>query len=75
MDEGVDRVTAALQRLQHPDWPVPDPVTMYALSRALMGALRAASEEDHPALDDPRFEEVLVRMVTGTLHQPGGRVR
>jgi len=69
MDEGAERVSAAMARLDDPDWPVPDPVTLYALSRALMGALRAASEEDHPALDDPRFEEALVRLVTGLLHR------
>jgi AcrR family transcriptional regulator len=73
MDEGAGRASAALARLAHPEWPEPDAVTMYALSRALMGALRAASVEEHPALEDPRFEDALVRMVTGALHRPAGR--
>lgn len=71
MDEGAERALAALARLDDPAWPAPDPVTMYALSRALMGAVRSASVEDHPALEDPRFEEALVRMVSGLLHRPG----
>lgn len=71
MDEGAERALATLARLDDPAWPVPDPVTMYALSRALMGAVRSACVEDHPALEDPRFEEVLVRMVAGLLQRPG----
>lgn len=71
MDEGAERVISAMSRLAHPDWPAPDPVTMYAVGRALMGALRSASTEDHPALDDPRFEEALVRMLVGALKRPG----
>jgi AcrR family transcriptional regulator len=70
MDEGAERAIAAMARLGHPDWPTPDPVTMYAVSRALMGALRSAAVEDDPSIDDPRFEVALVRMLTGALRRP-----
>jgi AcrR family transcriptional regulator len=69
MDEGAERAIAAMARLGHPDWPVPDPVTMYVVSRALMGALRSAAIEDDPSIDDPRFEDALVRMVAGALRR------
>ncbi len=71
MDEGSERAVAAIARLDHPDWPVPDAMTMFALSRAVMGAVRAAAVEDGPAINDPRFEQTLVRMVAGALHRPG----
>ena len=70
MDEGADRARAAIARLGDPEWPEPDEVTMYALSRALMGCVRSACMEDHAAIDDPRFEEALVRMLAGVLHRP-----
>jgi AcrR family transcriptional regulator len=70
MDEGADAVRAALRRLGDPALPEPDDATLYALSRAVMGALRAAAAEDSAMIDDPRFEEALVRMVWGILHRP-----
>ena len=70
MDYGAARIRTALERLADPALPVPDEATLYALSRAVMGALRSAAVEDTPMLDDPRFEDALVRMAWGLLHQP-----
>jgi AcrR family transcriptional regulator len=70
MDDGSDRIRAALLRLNDPSLPVPDDATLYVLSRAVMGAVRAAAVEEHPMLDDPRFEERLVRMVWAMVHEP-----
>ena len=71
MDDGAERIRDALLRLGDPSLPVPDDATLYVLSRAVMGAIRAAAVEDHPMLDDPRFEDRLVRMAWGLVHEPG----
>ena len=72
MDEGSDAIRLALQRLDDPALPVPDDATLYALSRAVMGAVRSAALEDSAMIDDPRFEDALVRMVWGVVHRPAG---
>lgn len=43
------------------------PVRTYALTRAVMGALRAALMENSKVLDDPEFEEELVRLALAYL--------
>lgn len=43
------------------------PVRAYVLTRAVMGALRAALMENAKVLDDPEFEEELVRLAMGYL--------
>jgi AcrR family transcriptional regulator len=70
MDEGSAGVQALIVQLDDPRWPPPDAPTMYALARGLTWAIRSATIEDNPVTDDPRFEEALVRMVTGLLHRP-----
>jgi len=70
MDDGSERIRDALLRLNDPTLPVPDDATLYVLSRAVMGAIRAAAVEGHPMLDDPRFEDRLVRLVWGLVHEP-----
>jgi len=70
MDDGSERIRDALLRLDDPTLPVPDDATLYVLSRAVMGAIRAAAVEGHPMLDDPRFEDRLVRLVWGLVHEP-----
>lgn len=42
-------------------------VRAYVLTRAVMGALRAAMLENSKVLDDPEFEEELVRLAMGYL--------
>lgn len=42
-------------------------VRAYVLTRAVMGALRAAMMENAKVLDDPEFEEELVRLAMGYL--------
>jgi AcrR family transcriptional regulator len=71
MDEGAEAIRLALRRLDDPALPVPDDPTLYALSRAVMGAVRSAAVEDSAMIDDPRFEDALVRMVWGVVHRPG----
>jgi AcrR family transcriptional regulator len=70
MDEGAEAIRAALRRLDDPALPAPDDATLYVLSRAVMGVVRSAAVEDSAMIDDPRFEEALVRMVWGMLHRP-----
>jgi hypothetical protein len=43
------------------------PVRAYVLTRAVMGALRASLMENAKVLDDPEFEEELVRLALGYL--------
>ena len=70
MDDGAERIRAALARLADPELPVPDAPTLYMLTRAVIGAVRSAAVEESSMLDDPRFEEALFRMVWGLLHRP-----
>ena len=70
MDDGAERIRAALVRLNDPELPVPDEPTLYMATRAVIGAVRSAAVEESPMLDDPRFEEALFRMVWGLLHRP-----
>jgi len=43
------------------------PVRLYVLTRSVMGALRAALAEDSGVLDDPEFEEELVKLAMAYL--------
>jgi AcrR family transcriptional regulator len=70
MDDGAERIRAALARLDDPELPVPDAPTLYMLTRAVIGAVRSAAVEESTMLDDPRFEEALFRMVWGLVHRP-----
>ena len=70
MDDGAERIRAALERLDDPELPVPDAPTLYMLTRAVIGAVRSAAVEESAMLDDPRFEEALFRMVWGVVHRP-----
>jgi len=73
MNDGAERIRAALVRLDDPSLPVPDDATLFVLSRAVMGTVRAAAVEEHPLLDDPAFEDALIRMVWGMVHRPTQR--
>ncbi len=70
MDDGAERVRSALARLEDPELLLPDPPTLYMLTRAVVGAVRSAAVEESAMLDDPRFEDALFRMVWGLLHRP-----
>ena len=72
MDDGAERIRAALERLRDPDLPAPDAPTLYMLTRAVIGAVRSAALEESAMLDDPRFEDALFHMAWGVLHRPGG---
>jgi AcrR family transcriptional regulator len=75
MDDGAARIRGALERLGDPTLPVPDDATLFLLTRAVIGAVRSAAVEEHAMLDDPRFEEALLRMVWGLLHRPPDAAR
>ena len=70
MDDGAQRITACLTRLDDPHLPVPDDATMFLLTRAVIGAVRSAAVEEHAMLDDPRFEDALLRMVWALVWRP-----
>jgi AcrR family transcriptional regulator len=72
MDERGQRIRDALVRLGNPELPVPDEATLFLLTRAVLGAVRSATVEEHAMLDDPRFEEALFRMAWGLLYRPVG---
>lgn len=51
-------------------WPVgPEAVEAFVMSRAVIGAVRAAVLEKSPYLGEPAFEDALVRLV-GAVHPP-----
>ena len=52
----------ALGQMQHPALRPTTPALMFVVTRAVMGAIRSASQEDAPVLGTPEFEEELVRM-------------
>lgn len=70
MDDGADRIRSALTRLGDPRLPVPDDATLFLLTRAVIGAVRSAAIEEHAMLDDPRFEDALLRMVWALVWRP-----
>ena len=49
------------------DAPAVTPLSLYVLTRALMGAVRAAVMEQSPYLGKPEFEDELVRLVRNYL--------
>ena len=66
--DGVGALIASVA-VQYPDEigrPL-SPVRAYVLTRAVMGALRAALAENAKVLDEPEFEEELVRLALGYL--------
>ena len=69
MDEGVERIRLALAKLRDPNLPPPDDATRFVLSRAVMGAIGDAVVEKPALLDDPRFEEALLRLAWSLIHR------
>lgn len=67
MDEGGARIAEALRRLDRPDLPAPSPMALHVLTRAVMGAIWVAVLEDDPRLEDPAFEDELVRLAWALL--------
>lgn len=62
--EGLGRETRATARLL-PSRPDLSPLDAFVLTRAVVGAVRAAVLEDSPHLHDPGFEDALMRLVEG----------
>lgn len=60
--EGSERIAVALGQMQHPALRPTTPALMFVVTRAVMGAIRSASQEDAAVLGTPEFEEELVRM-------------
>lgn len=62
--EGLGRETRATARLL-PSRPDLLPLDAFVLTRAVVGAVRAAVLEDSPHLRDPGFEDALMRLIEG----------
>lgn len=67
VQESVARFRLHMERRGHPDFPVPDPVVLFVLTRASMGAIRAAVLEDSPLVETPEFEDALVQAALALL--------
>ena len=58
-----ERLALHLQRMaEDHHLPAPTPAQLFVLTRAFMGAVRAASLEQSPLLDSPEFEQALVAL-------------
>lgn len=66
-----DRIQVALERRRYPDFPPPDPATLFVVTRAVLGAIRAAVLEDSTLPGTPAFENALVRITLELLESPG----
>ncbi|WP_199229651.1 TetR/AcrR family transcriptional regulator [Azospirillum sp. TSO22-1] len=67
------RIHAALARRAHPDVPPPAPAALFVMTRAVLGAIRAAVLEDSPLPETPEFEDALVRMSLTMLESTDGK--
>ena len=67
MREGAEHIAIALSQLHSPLMRTPSAVTLFILTRAVMGTIRSASLEDSALLGTPEFEDELVRLVWGML--------
>ncbi|HYH21983.1 MAG TPA: TetR/AcrR family transcriptional regulator [Azospirillum sp.] len=65
--ETAERIRVALERRNHPDFPPPSPAALFVVSRAVLGAIRAAVLEDSDLPGTPEFEDALVRLAEGML--------
>ena len=71
--DGAARLGLFLDRRRHPDFPPPDEAALFGATRAVLGAIRAAVQEDSPLVGTPAFEDALVRMVLGLTATAGPR--
>src|SRR3990167_2638635 len=68
-----ERLALHLQRVaQEQQMPAPSATQLFVLTRAFMGAVRAASLEQSPLLDSPEFEQALVELCIATLAPGAG---
>lgn len=68
-----ERLALHLQRMAHDHrLPPPTPAQLFVLTRAFMGAVRAASLEQSPLLDSPEFEQALVELCLAYLAPGAG---
>jgi len=69
--DGAERNAVALSQLLQatgePGVRPPDPVMMFVVTRAMMGAIRSAALEDSALLGTPAFEAELLRLAWGLL--------
>lgn len=61
------RIHTALERRAHPSFPTPDPAVLFVVTRAVLGAIRAAVLEDSPLPGTPAFEDALVALAASLL--------
>lgn len=65
--EMAGRIHLSLDRLRHPDFPVPEPSTLFVATRAVLGVVRAAVMEESALPGTPEFEDALVELALGML--------
>lgn len=66
----VHMVQSALIRRAHPDFPPPDPATLFVATRSVLGAIRAAVLENSDLPDRQDFEDRLVTMTLALVAAP-----
>ena len=64
-----ERIQLSLERRRHPDFPPPDAAALFVVTRAVLGAIRAAVLEDSELPGTPVFEDTLVRMGLSVLER------
>jgi AcrR family transcriptional regulator len=60
-------IAASLLTLRDPQLRAPGEITLYVLTRAVMGVIRSASMEDYRKLGSQEFEDEIVRLTWGIL--------
>lgn len=63
------RVREGFVRRAHPDFPPPDPATLFVVTRGVLGAIRAAVLEDSSLVETPDFEDALTALAEAMLVQ------
>jgi len=60
--QSAERMAARIRKLNDPGFREPTPALMFVVTRAMQGVVRSAALEDSDVLDDPAFEEELLRL-------------
>lgn len=67
--QSAERMAARIRSLNDPGFREPTPALMFVVTRAMQGVIRSAALEDSDILDDPAFEEELLRLCWNLLRQ------
>lgn len=64
-----ERIRQAMTRRNHPDYPPPEEAALFVATRAVLGVIRAAVQEDNDLVASQGFEDALVELVVGQLRR------